>query len=254
MDTTAKPILATTSLSFLLHGVVFAGLLLVYGQTLTRNEGVGRGIEVQLISSVLVSDQQEVDVARKQVMVAQPTSENLIHAAESTATENILTLADSAKATFVTESEVKALIGKTLIDKNGAEQQYEIKQHKIQQHKIKRHQLSADDSEYVASVQHSTNASQKQHSILELLHNSISNNKEYPYLARRQRREGVATVSFVLYPDGTIEDTHLVVSSHATVLDRAALAAVKKIEPFAAAQDYLEQSKKFQIDIEFELL
>jgi len=100
----------------------------------------------------------------------------------------------------------------------------------------------------------STNASQQQHSILELLHSSISNNKEYPYLARRQRREGVATVSFVLHPDGTIEDAHLVASSHAVVLDRAALSAVKKIEPFIAAQDYLGQPEKFQIDIEFDLL
>lgn len=244
MDTTAKPILATTSLSFLLHGVVFAGLLLVYGQTLTRDEGVGRGVEVQLISSVQVSDQQEADVPRKQVVAVEATSEKLIHAAENTATENILASPDSAQTTVVTESEVKALIDKTLIDESGAERLNDIKLN----------QLNALDDESVASVAQSTSASQKQHSILELLHSSISNNKEYPYLARRQRRQGVATVSFVLYPDGTIEDTLLVASSHATALDRAALAAVKKIEPFAAAQDYLEQSKKFQIDIEFELL
>jgi protein TonB len=86
------------------------------------------------------------------------------------------------------------------------------------------------------------------------LHRHISDNKEYPYLARRQRREGIATIAFVLHPDGKIENTHLVTSSRAAALDRAALSAVKKIEPFTVAQDYLEHAEEFQVDIEFDLL
>jgi hypothetical protein len=66
MNTSAKPIVATTSLSFLLHGVVFAGLLLVYDQAITLDEGVGSGVEIELISSVLISDRQEAEVPRKQ--------------------------------------------------------------------------------------------------------------------------------------------------------------------------------------------
>ena len=238
MDCAIKPIAATTSLSFLLHGVAFAGLLLVYEQAV-QDEGVGRGVEIQLISSVLVSDQQEVDVPRKQEAVAEDSSESLIHVAQKKFAENILTTLNSAQAIVVTESEEKELV-----DKNRAEQQRYIEQV----------QLNAYEDESAASVAQSTNASQQQHAILELLHRRISDNKVYPYLARRQRREGVATVAFVLHPDGKIENTHLVTSSRAAALDRAALSAVKHIEPFVVAQEYLEHAEEFQVDIEFDLL
>ena len=238
MNCAIKPIAATTSLSFLLHGVAFAGLLLVYEQAV-QDEGVGRGVEIQLISSVLVSDQQEVDVPRKQEAVEKASSESLIHAAQKKFAENILTSLNSAQAIVVAESEEKELV-----DKNRAEKQRDIEQV----------QLNAYENESVASVAQSTNASQQQHAILELLHRRISDNKVYPYLARRQRREGVATVAFVLYPDGKIENTHLVTSSRAAALDRAALTAVKHIEPFVVAQEYLEHAEEFQIDIEFDLL
>ena len=239
MDSTTKPIVATTSLSFLLHGVVFAGFLLVFDQATTLNVGVGRGVEIQLISSILVSEQQEADEQREQKVVADTISESLIHASQKKFAENILTSLSNPQATIVTELEEKAFI-----DKNSTHQQQDIKQAK----------LSVDANESVVSVAQSTNASQQQHTILELLHKRISDNKEYPYLARRQRREGVATVSFVLHPDGKIENTHLVTSSRAAVLDRAALSAVKQIEPYTLAQEYLEYAKEFQVDIEFDLL
>ena len=243
MDTIAKPIVATTSLSFILHGVAFAGLLLVYEQAVLQDEGVGRGVEIQLISSVLVADQQEVDLPRrsetKQETIASASSESLIHAAKREFSEDILTSLDGAQAVAVKKS-----VEKEFIDKNRAEQQHDIKQN----------QLSVYDNESLASVAQATNASQQKHAILELLHKRISDNKEYPYLARRQRREGVATVAFVLHPDGTVENAHLVTSSRAASLDRAALSAVKHIEPFTVAQEYLEQSEEFQVDIKFDLL
>ena len=239
MDSTTKPIVATTSLSFLLHGVAFAGLLLVFDQVTTLDGGVGRGVEIQLISSVLVSDQQEADVQREQKVVADTSSESLIHASQKKFAENILTSLNNAQAIVVTEPEEKVFI-----DKKSTHQKQNIKQA----------QLSVDANDSIASVAQSTNASQQQHTILDLLHRRISDNKEYPYLARRQRREGVATVAFVLHPDGKIENTRLVTSSRATALDRAALSAVKQIEPFTLAQEYLEHAEEFQVDIEFELL
>lgn len=239
MDTTAKPIVATTSLSFLLHGVVFAAVLLAYEQVMPRDEGVGSGVEIQLISSVLVSEQLEVDVPRKQEVTADTPAENLIHDTQKKFAENILTSLSSIRAIANAEPEEQEHI-----DKSRDELQYDIEQV----------QMDAYDNESVASVAQSTNASQQQHAILELLHRRISDNKVYPYLARRQRREGVATVAFVLHPDGKIENTHLVTSSRAAVLDRAALSAVKHIEPFVVAQDYLQQAEEFQVDIEFDLL
>ena len=239
METTAKPIVATTSLSFLLHAMAFAGLLLVYDQTTTPDEGVGRGVEIQLISSVLVADQQQADEPRKQEVIPESSSESLIDQAEREFSEDILTSLDSTQAVIAKKSEDKGLV-----EKNRTEQQVDIKQD----------QLSVYDNESVASITQSTSASQQQHTILELLHKRISDNKDYPYLARRQRREGIATVAFVLHPDGTIENAHLVTSSRAVSLDRAALSAVKHIEPFTVAQEYLEQSEEFQVDIEFHLL
>ena len=239
MDTTAKPIVATTSLSFLLHGVVFAAVLLVYEQVTPRDEGVGSGVEIQLISSVLVSEQLEVDVPRKQEVTTYAPAESLIHDAQKKFAENILTSLSSIRAIANAEPEEQEHI-----DKSRGELQYDIEQV----------QMDAYDNESVSSVAQSTNASQRQHAILELLHRRISDNKVYPYLARRQRREGVATVAFVLHPDGKIENTHLVTSSRAAVLDRAALSAVKHIEPFVVAQDYLQHAEEFQVDIEFDLL
>ncbi len=247
MDTTAKPIIATTSLSFLLHGVAFAGLLLVFDQVIAPDGGVGRGVEIELISSALVSDQREADVPRRSELKSEAkpdsSSEALMHATQKKFSENILTSQISTQTVSVIDS-VTEPVGTDLVEQNVAEQQYDIQQN----------QLSADESVSTAYTAQSTNASQQQHTILELLHRRISDNKEYPYLARRQRREGVATVAFVLHPDGKIENTHLVTSSRAAALDRAAISAVKHIEPFTAAQEYLEHAEEFQVDIKFDLL
>ncbi len=251
MDTTAKPIVATTSLSFLLHGVAFAGLLLVFDQVTAPDEGVGRGVEIELISSVLVSDQQEADVPRRSEIKSEAkpdnSSESMTHAAQKKSAENILTSPVSTQTVSVIASVIDSVtepVDTAVVDQSSVEQQYDIQQN----------QLSTDESVSTAHTAQSTNASQQQHTILELLHRRISDHKEYPYLARRQRREGVATVAFVLHPDGKIENARLVSSSRAAALDRAALLAVKRIEPFKVAQEYLEQSETFQVDIKFDLL
>ncbi len=256
MDTTAKPIVATTSLSFLLHGVAFAGLLLAFDQLTAPDGGVGRGVEIELISSVLVSDQQEADVPHRSEIKSEAkpdnSSESMTHAAQKKSAENILTSPVSTQTVSViapvidsvTEPVDTAVVDQSTVNQNSVEEQYVIKQK----------QLSTEESESTAHAVQSTNASQQRHAILELLHRRISDNKEYPYLARRQRREGVATVAFVLHPDGKIENTHLVTSSRAAALDRAALSAVKHIEPFTLAQEYLEHAEEFQVDIEFDLL
>lgn len=229
MDTRAKPIVATTTLSFLMHGVAFAGLLLVYDQVVTQDEGVGRGVEVHLVSSVRVSDQMET--SEKVVQEAEQVAERLVKKTVQVTASSEAILTSHENLQIVTE----------LTD---VEQHYEV-QKNLQ---------DVSDKESIPLIAQSTNASQQQHTILELLHRRISDNKEYPYMARRQRREGIATVAFDLHPDGKVENTRLVTSSHASALDRAALTAVKHIEPFTDAGEYLEQTETFQVDIEFELL
>lgn len=100
----------------------------------------------------------------------------------------------------------------------------------------------------------STRSSAQNATIIELLHSSISQHKQYPYLAIRQRREGVARVAFVLHPNGAINDTRLVQSSRTRILDKAALDAVKRIEPFKLAKDYIEKPEAFQVDVVFNVM
>jgi len=240
MNTTVKPIVASTSLSFLLHGLVFAGLVLVYGQTVMQGEDIDRGIDIQLVSPVLVSDQQETEVPRRQQAPAEPLSEKPEHAVKRKPAEQSLTVHDGARSIAVAEPVPE-------VSERVATERAELPSENEQ------HQLPAEHSESFSYSAQATSASRQQ-TILQLLHRRISENKEYPYLARRQRREGISTVAFVLHPDGHIENPRLVASSRAASLDRAALSAVKHIEPFAAAREYLKRPEQFQVDIEFDLL
>ncbi len=261
MDTVSKPIIATSTLSLLLHSLVAAAVLLAYGQAVIQDEGVGRGVEIELVSSVLVSDrevadQQSSDMSVSPQVVAEVSSEDLMRSAQKSFAEKILTSLRDAQVIAVIKPEKDVRIdndktGQLTDIKQTATQQREVQQQDVQPQEV---QLQLGEHESVASIAQATNASQQQHAILELLHQRISDNKEYPYLARKQRREGVATVAFVLHPDGSIENAHLVSSSRARVLDRAALSAVKNIAPFEAAQQYLQQSETFQVAVEFDLL
>ncbi|MBT8118939.1 MAG: energy transducer TonB [Gammaproteobacteria bacterium] len=236
MDTATKPIVTTTSLSLLLHAAAIAAALLVYEKLAALDEAVTHGVEVQLISSVIVSGQLPAEVPQAQQMKPVSLPQQLMRTAEKTFAEDILTSLKSSTA-VARNDEVEQT------DSDRDEQPADAR----------RVQLQAYQDESPASALQSTEASQ-QHTILELLHRRISDNKEYPYLARRHRREGVATVAFILHPDGSIENAHLVASSHARALDRAALSAVEQIEPFDAAKEYLERAETFQVDIEFDLL
>ena len=228
-----------------MHGVAFAGLLLVYDQVVTEDVGVGRGVEIHLISSVRVSDQMEA--SEKIELDAGPSLQKAVQKSAQVMASSEAVLISHENLKIVTEQiEIKPQPNQQSVQ--------QIERQHIAQQNVPQNGQTVKDKESVTHIAQSTNASQQQHTILELLHRRISDNKEYPYMARRQRREGVATVAFVLHPDGKVENTRLVTSSHASALDRAALTAVKHIEPFTNAHEYLEQAETFQVDIEFELL
>jgi len=86
-----------------------------------------------------------------------------------------------------------------------------------------------------------------------LLHDEISRNKHYPALARRQHREGTATVSFALYPNGVIEDINVINSSGYGRLDRAARSAVSEASPFEPAVKYIDSARRFEVNVVFSL-
>jgi protein TonB len=254
MHSVNTPIATSVSLSFLLHGAALAAVLLAYGQVSSS----GAGIEIELVRSTTISDQLETDAPRKRNVLHQAQRDAQIDAQidnskqlnekrpaikQSLASRDVLTSRDSSARVPVHQPAVH----KPAVQKQIVHPQVDQDRLAAQQQKV------TDEGESRAARQRSTNAAQQQLSMLALLHDSISSNKEYPYLARRQRREGVATVGFILHPDGSIEDAHLVASSHADTLDRAALSAVKRIEPFAPAQDYLDHAAAFKIDVVFNL-
>lgn len=237
MDTRSVPIVTTTSLSVLLHAVVIVTALLVIEQATST----GHGVDIQLLGSTMVSEQQETEQSRHNHRVDQTGVRKAVHAVADK-------VVDNKKINSAPKQLVSALNSNVPVNDAAVQSEPLDAVQNGQREKV-----IAGDVASSAQLAQSANASQ-QHTILELLHNSVSNNKEYPYMARRQRREGVATVGFVLHPDGRIRNTHLVTSSRTMMLDRAALTAVKRIEPFAPARDYIEQAEEFKIDVVFKLL
>jgi TonB family protein len=88
---------------------------------------------------------------------------------------------------------------------------------------------------------------------VQLLHAAIDKNKRYPRLARRQRRQGVATVLFRLHPHGAVDRLEVHDSSGFAALDAAALRAVAAVAPFAPASKFLTREAHFRIGVEFHL-
>lgn len=89
--------------------------------------------------------------------------------------------------------------------------------------------------------------------LLALLHQAIDGGKRYPALARRQGREGTATVRFRLSPNGEMDAVDIDRSSGFRVLDSAAISAVSSVAPFAPARTLLTEMTRFKVDVTFRL-
>ena len=220
MDSVPSPIVSTTAFSLALHAALLAVALPVN----EAMQATGQGIEIELVSSIHVSNQRETErAASKQTSASQPAQR------DSKSTSDNLVVSKKEKQ--------KRLPPETLA--RAAEPAPVV---------------SNEEGSHKQIITRSTNASNQQLSIIELLHTKISEHKRYPYLAKRQRREGTATVEFVLSPDGSIGDTRLVRSSRVRMLDKAALEAIRGIEPFEPASDYLHQPQAFQVDVVFNII
>jgi TonB family protein len=86
-----------------------------------------------------------------------------------------------------------------------------------------------------------------------LLHQAIDKHKRYPYQAKRQHRAGLVKLQFVVHPDGQVTDVSVVESSRFDVLDEAARDAVNAISPFQLAENYINEQKSYDVDIDFRL-
>lgn len=220
MDSVSTPIVSTTAFSLALH----AALLAVALPATEFVQATGQGIAIELVSSTYVSNQRETEqAASKQAASSQQPQRD-----------------EKSKSDNVVVTKKQQQMRKPL----------ETLAHAAEPAPV----VSDDEGSRNNIITRSTNASNQQLSIIELLHTQISAHKQYPYMAKRQRREGIARVEFVLSPDGSIDDTRLVRSSRVGMLDKAALEAVRGIEPFEPARDYLHQPEAFQVDVVFNIL
>jgi TonB family protein len=221
MNSAIRPISVSTAFSLLLH----ASLAIAILQTQDVMQATGNGLEIELVSSITFSTQTETEqAASKATALAQQNKP-----AEQLQRSNIN--APSGSVDGKEKSVMQELASVAASDSD-----------------------SLDNDSGKKTVSRSTNAAMHSNSIIELLHTKISEHKQYPYMARRQRREGIARVEFVLHPDGSINDAHLVHSSRTRSLDNAAIEAVKSIEPFTLAKDYIDQPEAYQVDVVFNVL
>ena len=221
MNTEFSPISFSTAFSLLLHAVFAVAIV----QTQDVMQATGKGIEIELVSSSYISQQLETEqAANKAASVPQqqqPAAQRETHNKNSPA-ENIEARQEDTTRQL---AKVPASVSNSIDNDSGEK-----------------------------AVTRSTDTARNYSTIIELLHSKISEHKQYPYMARRQRREGVARVEFMLYPDGSIDEAHLVNSSRTRSLDNAAIKAVESIEPFLFARDYLQQPEAFQVDVVFNVL
>lgn len=85
------------------------------------------------------------------------------------------------------------------------------------------------------------------------VYEAINRQKHYPYMARRQNREGRVKLNFVMHPNGTVTDIAIVESSRFHLLDKAAMQAVEAISPFHLAAEYLTMQQHYDVGIDFRL-
>jgi len=94
---------------------------------------------------------------------------------------------------------------------------------------------------------------QEHQQLLQLIYMEINKHKHYPYIAKRQGREGLVKLNFVMHPDGEVTDIAIVETSHFAVLDNAARHAVQAISPFRVAAEYLDSYQRYDVNIDFRL-
>ena len=112
--------------------------------------------------------------------------------------------------------------------------------------------IVTDYSDVQISKKHN-NEGERANKLRKYVYEAISRERYYPYIARKQRREGLVKLNFVMHPDGQVTDVLIVQSSRYSVLDEAAKQAVEAISPFELAAEYLNFQHDYIVDIDFRL-
>lgn len=94
---------------------------------------------------------------------------------------------------------------------------------------------------------------QKIDSYMQQIMDRIERHKHYPHRARLRRIQGTATVHFMLDSTGELSTIRIVQISGSSLLDQAALEAVKTAAPFPAIPDSSITSLELELDIAFRM-
>lgn len=94
---------------------------------------------------------------------------------------------------------------------------------------------------------------QRADELRKFVYEAINRQKHYPYMARRQHREGLVKLNFVMHPNGNVTDIAIVESSRFHLLDKAAMQAVESISPFHLATEHLTMQQQYDVGIDFRL-
>lgn len=66
----------------------------------------------------------------------------------------------------------------------------------------------------------------------DMVKRKIQESKRYPPWARKQEFEGISRLAFILLPNGMLQDVRIIHSSGVDILDKEAIATVKRASPF----------------------
>ena len=221
-----KLIITALAISGLLHGALFIYQAdsFIYGEPALSDSYIS--VSLQASSSQEIGSEKNADTNKKQQKKQlNGSSENWFNSKDGTLKAINSPAGDGVKARDVTQE--KSVVQVDRLNKIDALDVIE------QSAKM----LSGEDKDF----------------LLGLLHDEISTHKKYPFMAVRQRREGLVTINFLLHPDGHISNISVVKSSRYDLLDNAARLAVEKISPFQVAENYLHQTELFNVDIDFRL-
>ena len=110
------------------------------------------------------------------------------------------------------------------------------------------HQITTSTHKASSGKQIGMKPSERNVTLLNLLHNAIAAVQIYPDAALALKQTGVVSVGFTLYPDGHLQGITLVKSSGSVILDQAAIAAVHGVS-LENVQGYISKPTIFSIDI-----
>mgnify|MGYP000408498197 CR=1 FL=1 len=128
---------------------------------------------------------------------------------------------------------------------------FHVLPHSIQP--VNKTEKSSVEKEDSSALNKDLSSSYHKNDLVDLLHSAIAEHQIYPESALSLHQSGKVGISFILTPEGSIQDLKVISSSGNKTLDLAALEAVKSASPFVFAANYLKKPQVIALFIVFTL-